>query len=62
MLASDSAIQREVLQSLYSDVLARVKSEPKNWWQVSDVARSYVNYLTKPSFGAQKRKFSRLWD
>ncbi|MBV9732655.1 MAG: hypothetical protein JO275_07735, partial [Verrucomicrobia bacterium] len=47
MLAGDSAIQREIVQSVFFDVVARIKSEPKNWWKVSDVAELYVRYFNE---------------
>ena len=44
MIAGDSAIQTEILQGVYKDLMARIKAEPGNWWMVKDVAELYSHY------------------
>ena len=47
MLAGDSAMQWEVMLDINADVLARIKSDPKNWWNVRDVADLYARYYNR---------------
>jgi hypothetical protein len=50
MLAGDSAMQREVVQNVYADMMMRIKSEPSNWWGVRDVADLYAHYFNEAKF------------
>jgi hypothetical protein len=47
MLAGDSAMQLEVMLDVNAQVAARIKFDPKNWWNVRDVADLYVRYYNK---------------
>ena len=51
MVAGDIAVQAEVFQYVSGVVTERVKTEPENWWKVSDVAelysRAYVDLRLK---------------
>lgn len=44
MVAGDSSIQSEITQRAYADVSKRIQAEPKNWWNIRDVAELYNEY------------------
>lgn len=44
MVAGDSSLQTEILESVRRDVQARVEAEPNNWWKVGDIAELYAHY------------------
>lgn len=41
ILAGDSSLQGEVIQSVYRVLANRIQAEPNNWWSVKDVAELY---------------------
>jgi hypothetical protein len=47
MLAGDSAMQREILQGVFPEIAQQIKAEPKNWWNVRDVADRYVHHFNE---------------
>jgi hypothetical protein len=40
-------MQLEVMLDVNAQVAARIKFDPKNWWNVRDVADLYVRYYNK---------------
>jgi hypothetical protein len=53
MIAGESALQDEIIQKIYLDIGNRIKSDPQNWWKVSDVADLYFRY-----YNEKKRKIA----
>ena len=47
MIAGDSALQSDIIYKVRADVNRRIEAEPKNWWNVQDVADLYVNYYNE---------------
>lgn len=47
LTAGDSSLQAEILQHVYLDTSARIKSQPSEWWLVEDVAHLYVAHYDK---------------
>lgn len=55
MIAGDSSMQAEIIQKVYADVGARIKTEPTNWWNVADVAGLYNQYYADARFKRAER-------
>ena len=44
MLAGDSSMQVEVISEIVPKVTSRIQTEPKNWWNVRDIADLYAHH------------------
>ena len=44
MISGDTTLQTEILLGVYAEVADRIRSEPDNWWNVSDVTSLYVRH------------------
>jgi hypothetical protein len=47
LTAGDASLQAEILQHVFYDTSARIKSQPDEWWRVEDVANLYVKHYDR---------------